>query len=92
MTSDEDEGEEEGSPESVESGEGRGGDRPFGLAGKSQEMPTRPHSCGMGVRVTWCAPALLGKGQELPKTKGVLRKVRLEVVARVAACAAVNGT
>ena len=91
-TSDEDEGEDEGSLESVGSGEGRSGDQPFGLAGKSQEMSTRPHSCGMGVRVAWCAPALLGKGQELPTTKGALRKVKLEVVARVAACAAVNGT
>ena len=81
-----------GSPESVDRGVDVEGDGPFGLAGKSQTMSVRLHSCGMGVRVAWNVPSFLGRGQELPKTQGVLRKVELEVVARVAACAAVNGT
>ena len=46
----------------------------------------------MGVRVPWNILPLLGRGQILPTTAGVLRGVELEVVLRVAACSQVSGS
>ena len=88
---DEDEG-GVGSGASGEAGEETEGGSPFGLAGRNQAMPVEPHSCGMGVRSAWAAPPFLSRGQRLPMGKGIWKQVQLEVVARVAACASVNGT
>ena len=91
-SSDEGDDEKEGSPES--DGRGSAGDKDwvFGLAGRYVLMPTKQHSCGMGVRVPWNVPPLLGRGQVLPTTTGMLRKVEIEVVLRVAACSWVSGS
>ena len=90
-TSDEEDDEEEGSPESRGLGS-RDEDRVFGLAGRHVLMPTKQHSCGMGARVPWNVPPLLGRGQILPTTAGVLRKVEIGVVLRVAVCSQVSGS
>ena len=90
--SDERDGGKAGSSESEDSGGVDDEGRVFGLAGRYVLMPTKPHSCGMGVRVPWNVPPLLGRGQVLPATAGVLRGVELEVVLRVAACSQVSGS